>query len=383
MSWRRIAPWIEVALGQVLILALTFPVGARLAGTITYILLLLGTIPHDPKGFGVAAVLILIAFPLGLLLAYAAGWLLLWWLWFRRRLPLRRFLLAWALSLPLLLAAPALWKLELRAARGPDDVRPAGALRFYAVGEAGESRFWIARVTTDPNPLAFVDRSGERLEILARSVAETLWQPDGRLTDVRFLVARGPLERAALMTASLPATPRLDPRLGMYTGGSERVVFAVEAVADPRPPRITGVAWRVRSGRIEIGLDSEAPMVVDNLCLNFDADLYLRAGNGRDLVQGGEYRRLEGGEFVCYADAARLPRLLHGRLELAVPTRLDPSPDELAEDWRAIERHGLANGRGSVALGVAVLLHLPPPPGTGTPPSRTLLAFFEVEPRPD
>lgn len=102
--WRRLRPWLEVALAQLAILGLSLPFGAAIGGLFSLLVVALGLTPPDPKGFGLAAMVALVGLPLGVLVAFVGAWGLAWSLWFRSRMSFGRFLAAWTVSLVAILA---------------------------------------------------------------------------------------------------------------------------------------------------------------------------------------------------------------------------------------------------------------------------------------
>ncbi len=109
---RRLRFWIELLLAQLAIFAASWPLGLLLATLASLLLVVSGTVPPDPKGFGVAAVLA-VATPVAVLLVFALLWFLVWRSRFRGRLPPGRFLLAWGLSLLLVPLAWAVWAIAV------------------------------------------------------------------------------------------------------------------------------------------------------------------------------------------------------------------------------------------------------------------------------
>ena len=110
--WKRLLPWLEVLLAQLAILLLTRPLGLSLASLASLLILLSGIVVPGREGFGVAAVLML-AVPVAFLLVFFLLWVLAWRFWFRLRMPRRRFLLAWSLSLLLLSLLGAGWAIAV------------------------------------------------------------------------------------------------------------------------------------------------------------------------------------------------------------------------------------------------------------------------------
>ncbi len=109
---KRLRPWLEVLLAQLAILLLTWPLGFAFASLASLALLLAGIGAPGREGFGAAALLML-AVPVALLLVFALLWFLAWRFWFRSRMPRGRFLLAWSLSLLLLVLLWAGWAIAV------------------------------------------------------------------------------------------------------------------------------------------------------------------------------------------------------------------------------------------------------------------------------
>ena len=304
---------------------------------------------------------------LGFLVAFVALWLLVWWRWFRRRVPVGHFLLAWIASLVLVWSVAPLaggGGPRVERVEGPPLVlrRVAPDAPAFALAPRGEPR---------------LVRDGAEVAAFAERRCETL--ADG---EACFLLVRGELPADVRLRLRMVRTEPAPFPLGLF-GWLRDVEEGVEerplVVREAPPPRIAALAWKVAEGRLVVRVESEAPLVVDALCFRFDGELGVRTGAGGDALRPGVYRRLADREMLCVDPklgyAGPLPALVAGERDFPLPAL--PAFDD-PETHRGIAREirtrGLAGGRDSVSAEVRLLGRFP----DGTPVEAE--AAFDLRP---